>query len=123
MHVKKEDLPSPFEMPGIKFGMQSGQGDMAISYWEMPAGPMETIFEGLPNNCCPCPHWGYLFKGKMTAKYDNGEKEVIRGGEVYYMAPGHVVQIDEDVSGVEFSPEKELMVVLEHIKKKMQSMA
>ena len=119
MHAKKEDLPIPFEMPGIKFGMQTGQGGMAMSYWEMPAGPMETIFEGLPNNSCPCPHWGYLLKGKMTVYYDNGESEVLKGGEVYYMAPGHIAQVDKDVAGVEFSPEKELIMVLDHIKKKM----
>jgi len=96
---------------------------MAISYFEMPAGPVAPLLEGLPNNCCHCPHWGYLFKGQMTIQYDSGEKEVIKAGNVYYMPPGHTATIDEAVAAIEFSPEKEYTEVMEHIKKKMQSMA
>src|SRR6266567_33262 len=27
------------------------------------------FMKGLPDDRCPCPHWGYVFKGKMTARY------------------------------------------------------
>lgn len=122
MHAKKEELPNTFEMPGAIFRMQPGQGNMMISYAEMPAGPLDAILEGLPNNSCQCPHWGYLFKGQMTIQYHNGEKEVIKAGDVYYLRPGHSGSIDEDSIAIEFSPEKEYMEVMEHIQKKMQAL-
>jgi len=123
MHSRKEDLPVAFEVPGIKFQMQTGHGNMAISYAEMPAGPIDVVLEGLPNNLCHCPHWGYLFKGQITIKYDNGEQEVIKAGDIYYLPPGHTGTIDEDAAAIEFSPEKGYLEVMEHIKKKMQAMA
>jgi hypothetical protein len=27
------------------------------------------LMKGLPDDRCQCPHWGYVFKGKMTARY------------------------------------------------------
>ena len=27
------------------------------------------FMKGLPDDRCQCPHWGYVFKGKMTARY------------------------------------------------------
>jgi hypothetical protein len=122
MHAKKEELPNTFEMPGAIFRMQPGQGNMMISYAKMPVGPLDAILEGLPNNSCQCPHWGYLFKGQITIQYHNGEKEVIKAGDVYYLPPGHSGSIDEEAVAIEFSPEKEYNEVIEHIKKKLQAL-
>ena len=123
MHSKKEDLPTPFEIPVVKFGMQDGQGNMVIAYSEMPADPVDSLFEGLLNNCCHSPHWGFIFKGQITIQYNNGEKEVIKAGDVYHIPAGHIATIDEDIAMLEFSPEKEYTEVIEHIRKKMQAMA
>ena len=27
------------------------------------------FMKGLPDDRCQCPHWGYVLKGKMTARY------------------------------------------------------
>ena len=27
------------------------------------------FMKGLPDDRCQCPHWGYVIKGKMTARY------------------------------------------------------
>ena len=27
------------------------------------------LMKGLPDDRCPCPHWGHVLKGKMTARY------------------------------------------------------
>jgi hypothetical protein len=35
--------------------------------------------KGLPDVRCRCPHWDYVFKGKMTARYaDRDEKMLVR---------------------------------------------
>ncbi len=47
------------------------------------------LMKGLPDDRCPCPHWGYVFNGKMTARYADRD-EVFEVGEAFYIPPGHV---------------------------------
>jgi hypothetical protein len=47
------------------------------------------LMKGLPDNRCQCPHWGYLIKGKMTARYADHD-EVFEAGDAFYTPPGHV---------------------------------
>ncbi len=44
------------------------------------------MFKGLPGEACPCPHWGYLFAGKITVTYADRE-EVYQAGDAFYMTP------------------------------------
>ena len=30
---------------------------------------LAELLKGLPGDSCPCPHWGYLFAGKITVTY------------------------------------------------------
>ena len=30
---------------------------------------LAELLKGLPRDSCPCPHWGYLFAGKITVTY------------------------------------------------------
>ena len=59
---------------------------------------LAPILKGLPDDRCQCPHWGYVFKGKMTVSYADRE-EVIAPGEAFYMTPGHTPAA---VAGTEF---------------------
>jgi hypothetical protein len=29
----------------------------------------ESLFKGLPDDRCQCPHWGYMLKGKITFRF------------------------------------------------------
>ena len=123
MHFKIEDLPVVMEAPGTKMQIQHGLGNLAVAYNEFPPMPKTpSLLEGLPNDSCPCPHWGYMLKGSIHIEYDDGEEEVVRAGEVFYYPPGHVGWSDEEIAWIEFSPEKELNVVMDHIGQKMQGM-
>jgi uncharacterized RmlC-like cupin family protein len=55
--------------------------------------------KALPDNRCQCPHWGYVFKGKMKARYADRD-EVFEVGDAFYIPPGHVPVANE--SGTEF---------------------
>jgi hypothetical protein len=44
--------------------------------------------KGLPVDRCQCPHWGYVFKGKMTARYADRD-EVFEVGDAFYTPVGH----------------------------------
>jgi len=57
------------------------------------------LMKGLPGERCQCPHWGYVFKGKMTARYADRD-EVFEAGDAFYIPPGHVPVQNEP--GTEF---------------------
>lgn len=59
---------------------------------------MAPLLKGLPNDQCPCPHWGYVTKGSITFTF--GDKtETFEAGEGFYVAPGHT---PEAVAGTDF---------------------
>ena len=118
MHLKLEDLPVFMEAPGTKMLMQPGWGDMAVAYYEMPGTDSKPMLKGLPNDSCPCPHWGYMIKGSLQITYDDGTVETISAGDVFYMPSGHNGFSNEEIVWIEFSPEKELKQVFDHLVKK-----
>ena len=120
MHKLIEDLPVKMEAPGIKMRAMGGWGGMVVAYDEIPAGTDFTpMFEGLPNDKCHCSHWGYVLKGAIHLRYTDGEEEVVRAGEIFYMPSGHTAWIEEDTAFIDFSPEKEFNEVMEHVASKM----
>ena len=52
-------------------------------------------------------------------KYDDGTEEKLSTGEVFYMQPGHTAIAKKDTKLIDFSPERELKEVMDHIAKKM----
>jgi hypothetical protein len=81
-------------------------GDIRVAFESMPAHfpPDESLFAGLPDDRCQCPHWGYLAKGSFTVSHLGGPDEVVRAGDVHHLRPGHFVQTLEPVELIEFSP-------------------
>src|SRR6266511_1582657 len=66
------------------------------------------LLKGLPDDRCPCPHWGYVIKGKMTARYADRD-EVFEAGDAFYTPPGHIPVANEPgTEFVWFSPSEEL---------------
>src|SRR5882762_10590134 len=54
---------------------------------------LAPMLASLPGGKCACPHWGYLFKGRMIVRYDDHE-EVIAPGDAFYMSPGHAPEAE-----------------------------
>jgi hypothetical protein len=56
-------------------------GDYYVRFESIPADFDDAeLLKGLPNDACPCAHWGYLFKGKMRFRYTDGSEDVVSGG-------------------------------------------
>ena len=85
---------------------------------EMDLAPM---LKGLPNDQCQCPHWGYVFKGRLTWSFSDRE-EVYEAGDAFYVPPGHTPKADAGSEFVQFSPADELRATEEAIAKNMQAM-
>jgi hypothetical protein len=80
------------------------------------------VMKGLPDNRCQCPHWGYVFKGRMTARYADRD-EVFEVGDAFYTPPGNVpVKNEPGTEILWFSPSEELRTAEAVMMKNMQAM-
>ena len=81
---------------------------------------LAPMLAALPGGHCECPHWGYLFRGRMIVHYEDRD-EVIEEGQAFYMPPGHVPDADAGTEFVLFSPTDQLRATEEAIAKGMQA--
>jgi len=79
------------------------------------------LLKGLPNDSCTCPHWGYVFRGRLVFDVD-GVEEVYEAGDAFYLPPGHVQTAEAGTEYVQFSPAEELKVVSETMARNMQAL-
>lgn len=92
---------------------QEEWGEMRVGYETYLSDFDDTeLLKGLPDDRCQCPHWGYLIAGRMTVRYADHE-EVVKAGEVYYMAPGHTMAADAGTVLIEFSPKEQFRELTE----------
>lgn len=98
-------------------------GDMRVGFETYVSDFDDTeLLKGLPDDMCQCPHWGYLLSGRMTVSYRD-HKEIIRAGEIYYMAPGHTMATEAGTVLIEFSPKKEFRKLTEIAEKNFKQMS
>lgn len=93
----KEAIVRETDRAGIHFGFETHHEDSDIA----------PLFEGLPDDDrCQCPHWGYVFEGRMRVRYADGE-EVFEAGDAYYVSPGHTPFMEAGTDIPVFSPKDE----------------
>jgi hypothetical protein len=68
------------------------------------------LLKGLPDDRCSCPHWGYVFSGRLTFRFADHE-EVFEAGDAFYAPAGHAPIAEEGTEYVSFSPAEELAEV------------
>ena len=122
MRIAKNDVPVKIDVPGAKarqivdFGDATGFGKMAGEYFSFGAGTdLAPLLQGLENDLCQSPHWGYLLEGKLVVSYTDGAEETVSGGDLFYWPPGHTVRAEEKTEVVLFSPQHEHCKVVNHI--------
>ncbi|WP_020532589.1 hypothetical protein [Flexithrix dorotheae] len=117
-HISKANFPK-----GNVINMVNGWGGMTVGINEFKAGTDFTpMLQGLKENLCQVPHWGYLEKGKIRVIDSDKASVTIEAGEVFYMPPGHTLIIDEDARIIDFSPEKEMKELNEFVLNKIAQM-
>jgi hypothetical protein len=80
-----------------------------------------ALLKGLPDDRCHCPHWGYVFKGRLTYRFADHE-EVYEAGDAFYAPPGHDPVAEAGTEILQFSPSKELGEVSAAIMRNMKEM-
>lgn len=115
MKLNRTDLPALLDNASAAL-RSTPMGGMACTYAEINAGTdLAPALQGLPDDACPCPHWGYLLKGAIRIRYTDGREEILRPGELFYLPSGHVPVFEEDSAFVEFSPREDYDKVLAHV--------
>jgi hypothetical protein len=128
MNISKKEIPVKINAPGAvarqktDFGDATEYGAIGAEHFAMDAGTdIAPLLQGLEDDLCQAPHWGYIIKGGLTVTYKDGEKEDVQSGDLFYWPPGHTVKVNEDAEFVLFSPQHEHTPVMEHINRKLSS--
>ena len=126
MRIAKEDVNVVMDIPGATARLQTGFGDasgydkISAEYFTFAAGVDTTpLFQGLEGNLCQCPHWGFVLRGQITTTDQDGRQETVKANDLFYWPPGHNVRVDTDAEIIMFSPEREHMMVVNHMLEKL----
>jgi len=79
------------------------------------------LLKGLPDDRCPCEHWGYVFSGTLTFRYADHD-EVYEAGDAYYAPPGHIPIVEAGTEVVEFSPTAKYRQTMEVVASNMAAL-
>jgi hypothetical protein len=112
--IKEADVPVAIKDDNVELRMTE-VGDLTVSLIRLKAGTdLSPALVGLPDDLCPCPHWGYMLAGRLKMKTKQGD-EVYEAGQPFYWPPGHAPVALEDTEYVDFSPTDEFAAVIKHI--------
>jgi hypothetical protein len=123
---KPQDLPegSGGRWPLCGYGFKSEQwGDMEVGYTVAEPADHTLKYKGLPGGVCPCPHYGYMFKGRLRCHYPDCDlpDEVAETGDVYFFQAGHILIYEEPSEVLELNPASALQVLMTHIENDLQA--
>ena len=120
--ARREDIPIAEAMEGYA-GRFERWGSLTAAFEKLPGGlDLAPLLEGLPDDKCQCPHWGFLERGRIRVRYADHD-ETIEAGQAYYMAPGHAPVFELDSETLEFSPTEELGKTFEAIRRNLDRTA
>ena len=92
-------------------------GDMEVGYTTAGPSSAAAAYEALPGGVCMCPHYGYIFKGRLRCTYPGSDwpDEVAETGDVYFFRAGHHLIYEEATEALELNPADALEVLMDHV--------
>ena len=82
---------------------------------------LAPLLKGLPDDRCPCPHWGYVIKGKVTFTFAD-RVETFEAGDAFYVEPGHSPATQAGTEWVVISPEEQVAEVNAVLQRNVEAM-
>ena len=77
--IPREDVPVVIDDNGVEVRLRDEDG-LSIGFVRLPAGAdLRPATVGLPNDLCPCPHWGYMIKGRVRMHTLDGHQDFAAG--------------------------------------------
>lgn len=123
MHYRLDEIPflTPDHGNGSCFrSVKAGDMEIGATWVTEPIDTTE-MYKGLPNDACPCEHYGYVFSGSFRIRYVDGAEEVVRAGEAYYIPKGHYFLYDEPCHHLEINPHDQLQLLMQHFNKQIEA--
>lgn len=122
MHITKHDIPVRIDVPGATarqapdFGDTAGAGTLGGEYLSLGAGTdIAPLLQGLTDDACQAPHWGYILSGTVVITYTDGTEETCTADELIYWPAGHSVRVVDDAELILFSPQVAHGKVMDHM--------
>ena len=126
MRVAKEEIPVKIDVPGaiarqaVDFGDASGYGTIGGEYFSLGAGTdIAPLLQGLEDDACQAPHWGYMVSGAVVITYTDGTTEQCSAQDLFHWPPGHSVRVVDDAEVILFSPQDSHGQVMDHMLARM----
>ncbi len=126
MRIQKNEIPARIDVPGAKarqiadFGDASGLAAIGGEYFSLGAGTdIAPLLEGLEDDACQAPHWGFVISGEVHITYTDDTDERCVGDDLFYWPPGHSVRAVRDTEIILFSPQHEHGAVMDHMVARM----
>ena len=112
--ISSQDVPIAIEDGGVELRMRE-EGELTVCFVRLRAGVnLAPALKGLPGDRCPCPHWGYMLKGRVRMHTADGARD-FEAGQPFYWGPGHAPEALEDAEYFDFSPTEQFRQVVDHI--------
>jgi len=116
---KPRDLPAGGDgrWPLCGRGFRSVQwGDLEVGFTTTGPGDHTAAYQGLPGGVCPCPHYGFVFTGRIRCVYPGSDwpDEVAETGDAYFFRAGHTLIYEADTEALELNPAAALQVLMDH---------
>jgi hypothetical protein len=128
MRMPRTDIPTRIDIPGATarqtddFGDSPKDGAMGAEWFSLAAGvDMAPLLQGLEDDACQSPHWGYVIQGRVIASYTDGTDETCVTGDVFYWPAGHSIRVEEDAELILFSPQAAHAHVIDHVREKVSA--
>jgi hypothetical protein len=120
MRIDKNDIPVVMQVPGAAARQVATGGDLAAEYFSLAAGTdIAPLLQGLEDDACQAPHWGYVIEGSLVITYTDGTSETCATGDVFHWPAGHSVRVVEGAEVILFSPQVEHLAVMDHMREVM----
>jgi len=107
-----------------------GEGPVTVHHADLEGGysadilafaadvDLKPLLRGLPDDLCPCPHWGYVISGRIVFTFPTGE-EVHETGDAFYAPGGDTPVMDAGTEYVQFSPTEQMALLDETIQRNL----
>jgi hypothetical protein len=94
----------------------SSYTSLGAEYFSLGAGTdIAPLLEGLDDDACHAPHWGFMMSGHVIVTYTDGTEDTCVGDDLFYWPPGHSVRVVDDAEVILFSPQAEHEAVMDHM--------
>lgn len=91
-------------------------GEMTIARHRIPRGfDPSPLYEGLPDDMCPCEHWCYLVSGQLRYRFADGATLTVGAGEAFHLRAGHLGDALADSELIELTRTDEYRRKAEHL--------